>query len=141
MLPQYRTKQFWQLDSIPECACALLGESCLGHRRCAGAVAVLLLVCRNAGFLSNVEAELTQQLLRIGSHASMVVFGGNNEVEQSLEWYKETVGNVAMYAADYSALFEATIAPLVQKVGVCRRVWGKGGWVVVSSKRSLTRCQ
>lgn len=77
-----------------------------------------VLVHRNAGFLSNVEAELTQQLLRIGSHASMVVFGGNNEVEQSLDWYKETASNVAMYAADYSALFEHTIAPLVQKVGL-----------------------
>lgn len=77
---------------------------------------VLVLVRRNAGFLSNVEAELTQQLLRIGSHASIVILGGNNEVEQSLDWYKETVSNVAMYAADYSALFEHIIAPLVQKV-------------------------
>jgi beta-galactosidase/beta-glucuronidase len=73
--------------------------------------------CRNAGFLANVQAELTQQLMRLGSHASLVVFGGNNEVEQSLEWYEETRGNLAMYAADYSALFEDTIGPLVQKVG------------------------
>jgi beta-galactosidase/beta-glucuronidase len=74
---------------------------------------------RNAGFLANVQAELTQQFMRLGSHASLVVFGGNNEVEQSLEWYEETRDNLAMYAADYSALFEATVGTLAQKVG-----WG-----------------
>lgn len=112
---------------------ALLDGTWLAHWRRAGTVLVFVLVRRNAGFLSNVEAEVTQQLLRIGSHASMVVFGGNNEVEQSLDWYEETVSNVAMYAADYSALFEHTIAPLVQKVSWfetgCCCAWGRG-WLV-----------
>lgn len=71
---------------------------------------------RNADFLSNVISEVTQQLLRLGSHASLVVFGGNNEVEQSIEWYNETCGDLAMYATDYSALFVDTVGTLVQKV-------------------------
>lgn len=41
---------------------------------------------RDAAFLTNVKHEVQQQLLRLGSHASLVVFGGNNEVEQALEW-------------------------------------------------------
>jgi len=77
------------------------------------------LACRNAGFLANIEAEVTQQLLRLGSHASLVVFGGNNEVEQSLEWYKETRSNMPMYSEDYSTLFVRTIGRLVQQVRVC----------------------
>jgi hypothetical protein len=60
---------------------------------------------------------VTQQLLRLGSHASLVVFGGNNEVEQSLEWYKESRDNLAMYVSDYSTLFEHTVGKLVQQVG------------------------
>lgn len=83
------------------------------HTSCA------LLPCRrrrNAAFLANVEAEVTQQLLRLGSHASLVVFGGNNEVEQSLEWYPETLGNVPMYTTDYSSLFVETIGRVVQQV-------------------------
>jgi beta-galactosidase/beta-glucuronidase len=73
---------------------------------------------RNAAFLSNVEAEVTQQLLRLGSHPSMVVFGGNNEVEQSLGWYAETKDNVPLYVTDYSALFVDTIGKVASKVCV-----------------------
>jgi beta-mannosidase len=61
---------------------------------------------------------LTQQLLRLGSHASLAVFGGNNEVEQSLEWYGDTKGNLGLYAADYSTMFEHTIGKVAQKVSV-----------------------
>lgn len=46
----------------------------------------LCLACRDAAFLSNVEAEVVQQLLRLGSHASVALWGGNNEIEASLEW-------------------------------------------------------
>lgn len=77
------------------------------------------LAYRNAGFLANVEAEVTQQLLRLGSHASLAVFGGNNEVEQSLDWYEETCSNVPMYSEDYSTLFVRTIGRLVQQVRMC----------------------
>jgi beta-mannosidase len=75
------------------------------------------LICRNADLLANVEAEVTQQLLRLGSHASLAVFGGNNEVEQSLEWYQESRDSLPLFATDYSTLFEDTIGKLVQQVG------------------------
>jgi hypothetical protein len=74
---------------------------------------------RHGAFLADVEAEVTQQLLRLGSHASLAVLGGNNEVEQSLEWFNETRANPALYAIDYAALFLDTIGSVVQQVRGC----------------------
>lgn len=68
---------------------------------------------------------MVQQLLRLGSHASLAVFGGNNEVEQSLDWYQDTSSNPHLYATDYAAFFVDTIGGLVHKV---RRVLGQE-WV------------
>ncbi len=40
---------------------------------------------RDEGFLSNVAAEVEHQVRRIGHHASLAVWGGNNEVETAFE--------------------------------------------------------
>lgn len=66
--------------------------------------------------MSNVESEVAQQLLRLGSHPSIVLWGGNNEVEASLEWYNETRGNLALFAVDYEALFVGTVGTVVRRV-------------------------
>lgn len=41
---------------------------------------------RDTAYLINVEAETAQAVRRLGSHASLAVWGGNNEVEASFEW-------------------------------------------------------
>jgi beta-mannosidase len=41
-------------------------------------------------FLHEVVMEVKDQALRLGSHPSIVVFGGNNENEVAFGWYSET---------------------------------------------------
>lgn len=72
--------------------------------------------CRDAAFLANVDAELTQQLLRLGSHASITLWGGNNEVEASLAWYEQSAANPHLFAVDYEQLFVRTFEARVQQV-------------------------
>ncbi|KAF8062032.1 hypothetical protein HT031_004292 [Scenedesmus sp. PABB004] len=71
---------------------------------------------RDPAFVANVEAELVQQVLRLGGHASVALWGGNNEVEASLEWYDDTRRNLALYAVDYSALFVDAAGRTVQQM-------------------------
>jgi hypothetical protein len=80
---------------------------------------------RHAAFLANVEAEVTQQLLRLGSHASLALLGGNNEVEQSLGWFAQTRANAPLYALDYAALFVDTIGAVARQV----RAYAAWQWV------------
>jgi beta-mannosidase len=37
-------------------------------------------------FLDDVRLEIREQLLRIGSHSSLAVWGGNNENEVGFHW-------------------------------------------------------
>lgn len=51
---------------------------------------------------------------RLGSRACVVLWGFNNEVEQSLEWYKETRDNHDRFIIDYAAVFFWTMRKLIQ---------------------------
>jgi len=74
---------------------------------------------RNAAFLQEVSAEVRHQALRLGVHASIVVWGGNNENEVALGWFSESIENRDLYVADYSKLYADTIYPaLVDVLGV-----------------------
>ena len=66
---------------------------------------------------------------RLGSHASLAIWGGNNEVEASFNWYAATRERPHLYAADYQVLFLDTVRRVVSEVrraaradgGRCRR--------------------
>ena len=42
-------------------------------------------------FLRSVREEVTQAVRRLASHASLAIFGGNNENEAALNWQQETI--------------------------------------------------
>jgi beta-mannosidase len=45
---------------------------------------------RDKNFLNEVALEVQETALRLGTHPSIFVFGGNNENEVALEWFPES---------------------------------------------------
>jgi beta-galactosidase/beta-glucuronidase len=56
---------------------------------------------RTDAFLESVREEITQQMWRLQSHASIALWGGSNENEASLDWYGPSKANRDLYAIDY----------------------------------------
>lgn len=53
-----------------------------------------------------VRQEVQFQMRRISWHPSVVIWGGNNEVETALgSWFEASRQNPSLYVADYTALF------------------------------------
>jgi beta-mannosidase len=60
---------------------------------------------RDPKFLRSIRTELTQQVTRLQHHASIVIWGGNNENEGALTWYAASRANRDLYVVDYNALY------------------------------------
>lgn len=79
---------------------------------------------RDDEFLSNVFAEVEDQIWRLSTHSSIVVLGGNNENEVALGWFSESIANRDLYVADYVKLYADTVYKAIGTVeGHSQRVW------------------
>jgi len=75
------------------------------------------------GFLAEVTEEVRCQVRRLMSHACIVLWCGNNENEQALEWYEESRENRDRYVVDYSRLYIDTIGGVLAKEDPSRTYW------------------
>ena len=69
-------------------------------------------------FLRNVREEVSQAVRRLSSHASLAIFGGNNENEAMLNWQQVTITNRDRYVVDEAQLYINTVRDaLVREIG------------------------
>lgn len=72
---------------------------------------------RNDAFLHEIHEEVQFQMRRINWHPSVVIWGGNNEVETAMDgWFEQSKENPQLYVADYVKLFLDTVQQAVAKV-------------------------
>lgn len=71
---------------------------------------------RDEVFLDSVALEVEQQLLRLSSHPSIIIWGGNNENEAALDWFQEARERREMYVVDYNKLFIDTVLRILRKI-------------------------
>jgi beta-mannosidase len=69
-------------------------------------------------FLTNVHKEVIYQVKRLQSHASIVLWSGNNENEGAIaqNWYGIPVARIPKVKDDYRKLYVATVMRAVQEV-------------------------
>ena len=67
-------------------------------------------------FIVQVKAEITYQAQRIGHHASLAIWGGNNEVETAFGWFPESRSNPNLFSVDFTVLFVETIREAILSV-------------------------
>lgn len=68
-----------------------------------------------------VRREVQFQMRRISWHPSVIIWGGNNEVETALaSWFEASRQNPSLYVADYPALFLC----MMQKTAYEVNPWG-----------------
>ncbi|CEM35958.1 unnamed protein product [Vitrella brassicaformis CCMP3155] len=68
-------------------------------------------------FLDNVRQEVRIQVRRLASHPSIVIWGGSNENEAALQWYRDSQSNRDLYLSEYNVLYIDTIHDEFRKVG------------------------
>ena len=58
---------------------------------------------------------------RLGTHASIAIWGGNNENEEALNWYRESREHRDTYLVDEVALYVDTVLPAISAADADRR--------------------
>ena len=76
---------------------------------------------RDESFLALVDAEVRQQVRRLATHTSIVIWGGNNENEAALNWYEPSRGQRDLYLTDYVKLYVDTVMPAIRATDYDRR--------------------
>ncbi|KAL0023786.1 hypothetical protein WJX77_005013 [Trebouxia sp. C0004] len=72
---------------------------------------------RDQAFLQEIHTEVQFQMRRINWHPSLVIWGGNNEVETAMDgWFDVAKQNPQLYVADYTKLFLDTVQTAVAEV-------------------------
>ncbi|GMH36679.1 hypothetical protein BSKO_04552 [Bryopsis sp. KO-2023] len=66
--------------------------------------------------IDKIEQEVSFQAFRLGSHPSIVIWGSNNENENSMDWFKVTWDNRIRYAVDLYKIFVDTVGAALNKV-------------------------
>lgn len=69
---------------------------------------------RDETFLTLIYDEISEQVTRLQSHPSIVIWGGNNEDESALTWYGPSSENANLYVADYVKLYLDTVKPAIE---------------------------
>ncbi len=69
-------------------------------------------------FLTNIHNEVIYQVKRLQSHASIVLWCGNNENEQAVaqNWYKVPLEKISKAKDDYRKLYVSTVMSALQEV-------------------------
>jgi len=69
-------------------------------------------------FLTNVYNEVIYQVKRLQSHASIVLWSGNNENEQAIaqNWYHVPMGRMPKAKDDYRKLYVSTVARALKEI-------------------------
>lgn len=71
---------------------------------------------RDEVFLDSVALEVEQQVIRLSSHPSIIIWGGNNENEVALDWFQKARERRDMYVVDYNKLFIDTVLRILRKI-------------------------
>ena len=72
--------------------------------------------------INEISMEVSYQVNRLGSHPSIVIWGGNNENEVALGWFPESNTNRDLYVSDYSKLYN-TIYNIIIAIDGTQRPW------------------
>jgi hypothetical protein len=71
----------------------------------------------------DVEVETREIIYKLQHHASIIVWGGNNEVEASFTWFPQVIAKLQNYRQDYIKLFIETIEPIIQQADPSGRTY------------------
>ncbi|CAK5091886.1 unnamed protein product [Meloidogyne enterolobii] len=76
----------------------------------------------NKAFLNSVKREVTEQVLRLRHHPSLLCWAGNNENELAISagWYFAKNYSKELQSKDYLILYKQTIQPIVDKLDTSR---------------------